>query len=88
MNLTTCNLENCFNQAKVSNAKYVGIIVAMAGFAAHEVIINSVENFDAKLKYYQNTYDENLKHKYAPGISIVGFSYGDSFKDIESDLFG
>lgn len=86
MSLTMTNLENNFNAAKQVGAKFVGILVRMEGFPKDEVIINEHPNFDSKLAYYQKTYDENLQHRFAKGISIVAFTYGETFDDIEKDL--
>lgn len=86
MNVKMENLEICFNQAVVTGAAYVGVLIEMEGFPHPEVIINKNENIDSKLAYYKKTYGEDLNHKFAPGIRIVGFSYGQNFSDIESDL--
>lgn len=86
MNLTVENLETCFDEAKESGAKFVGVVIDMEGFPQPEVIINPAENIDSKLAYYKKTYDENLQHKFAPGIKISGFSFGDNYDDIEHDL--
>jgi hypothetical protein len=85
--LTMEYLENCFNRAKELNQKYVAIIVTMKGFPSDEIIINSSDNFDDKLAYYKNTYDENLKHKFAD-VKITGFTFGNSFAEIEEELIG
>lgn len=43
-------------------------------------------NIANKLAYYEKTYDNDLQHKFAKGIRIVGFTYGDSFAHIQSYL--
>lgn len=86
MNATINDLEICFNQAVVSGAAYVAVLIEMEGFPQPEVIINKNENIDSKLAYYKKTYGEDLNHKFAPGIRIVGFSYGDNFSEIENNL--
>jgi uncharacterized protein involved in tolerance to divalent cations len=53
----------------------VGVFIEMPGFESPEIIINPVENLEKKLEYYKNTYDENLKHKYAEGIKIIGYTF-------------
>ncbi|MGD6992141.1 hypothetical protein [Sutcliffiella horikoshii] len=85
MTLQMEHLINCFNQAKALNKKYVAIILLMDGFDGEEIIINPLENFDTKLAYYQNTYDNELNHKFAKGIRIIAFTYGDTFSEIEND---
>lgn len=87
-NLTMSNLEKCFYEASHQDKKYVGVLIEMKGFPKPEVIINENANFDSKFDYYKKTYDENLDHKHAGGIiKIIGFTYGDSFEDIEKELF-
>ena len=60
----------------------------MEGFPKSEIIINDNENFDKKLSYYKNSYNQDLTLKTFSGIKIVGFTYGDSFETIEKDLIG
>lgn len=86
MNLTMSHLENCFEEAKLLGVPYVAVKIEMAGFPEAEIIINKRKNIDSKLAYYQKTYDENLNHKFATGIKIIGFIYGDDFGDIQEDL--
>lgn len=86
MDLTMTNLENCFTNAIDFGSTFVGVKIEMSGFPQPEVIINPAENIESKLEYYKKTYDENLNHKHAPGIKIVGFTYGDDFGDIQEDL--
>lgn len=86
MTLIMANLEANFIAAKESGAQFVAVVVRMEGFPEDEIIINSRANFDSKLEYYKNTYDSYLRHKHAKGVSIVGFTYGDFFSDIERDL--
>lgn len=89
MKLNINNLENCFNKAWDEGFKYVGIKVWMDGFEKEEVIINSYKNFGDKLNYYMNAYNEDLTLKNAPDkVKIIGFTYGNSFNQIEKDLLG
>jgi len=82
------DLIECFQVAKIKQLKFVAVKIQMDGFPADEVIINEFDNFDSKLEYYQNTYDEELNHKFAKGISIIDFVYANSFADIEMLLMG
>jgi hypothetical protein len=82
------NLTICFNVAKERNINYVGVAVQLPNANDIEVIINGFENFDEKLTYYQSTYGDDLHHKHVPGLKIVGFTFGNSFADIECDLIG
>lgn len=86
--LTIENLEKCFYEASQQDKKYVGVLIHMEGFPKDEIIINENANFDSKFDYYKKTYDEFLNHKHAKGIRISGFTYGDTFSEIESDLMG
>ena len=84
--MTIDNLEKCFNNAKFMENKYVGVKIAMEGFTKSEIIINESENFDSKLAYYKKAYNEDLTLKAFNGIKIIGFTFGESFSEIEEDL--
>lgn len=55
--------------AKVS----LSLFIAMPGFPEPEIITNPAINLEKKLEYYKSTYDENLEHKYAKGVKIIGW---------------
>lgn len=80
------NLEKCFYEASQQGKKYVGVKVQMQGFPKSEIIINENENFDSKFDYYKKSYNEDLTLKAFSGIKIIGFTYGNSFQEIENDL--
>ncbi|WP_242842613.1 hypothetical protein [Clostridium tetani] len=86
MELTINNLEKCFYEASQKDKKYVGIKIQMAGFKKAEIIINENANFDKKFDYYKKAYNKDLTLKTFDGIEIVGFTYGDTFEEIEKDL--
>ena len=86
--MTIYSLERCFNEAKFMERKYIGVQIAMEGFTKSEIIINESENFDSKLAYYKKAYNEDLTLKAFNGIRIIGFTFGESFDDIEDDLIG
>ena len=75
-----------FKQAEESGSKFIGVVIHMDGFPKDEIIINDFVNFNSKLAYYEKTYDENLDHRFAKGISIVTVVAGDSLYDIERQL--
>lgn len=79
-------LINCFKAAQEQNIRYIAVKVSMKNFDQPEVIINSKDNFDKKLAYYQMAYNEDLTLKANPDIKIIDFVYGDSFADIEKVL--
>lgn len=68
------DLEFIIKQAIKSNAN-VGIFIEMPDFEEPEIIINPTKNLEKKLEYYKKTYDENLKHKHAKGIKIIGYTF-------------
>ena len=81
------NLVNCFESAIKNNAIYVAVKIEMYGFEESEIIINPKANFEQKLKYYINAYNEDLTLKNAPDkIKIVGFTYGNCLQNIGADL--
>ena len=86
MELTIKNLENCFNRALENNANYLGIKVQLEERFCSQIIINERNNFDSELDFFKKTYNENLTHKHGEKIKIVGFTYGNTFEDIEKDL--
>lgn len=85
--LTLTDLNECFQQAKEVGAKFFAVRINV-GLNKEEVIINPYVNFDEKQAYYNQTYAENLRHKFAEnqGIRITAYAYADSFEDIERQL--
>lgn len=88
MKLKIHNLEKCFKNAIENNSKYIAVKIKTRNSIGEEIIINPKSNFEAKLNYYKNAYNENLVLKSFDGIQIVGFTYGNSLEDIEKDLIG
>lgn len=82
------NLEKCFESAKAEKSNFIGILVEMRGFEKAELIINRKENFDKKLEYYKNAYNNELVLKTFDGIKVVGFTHADSLKELETLLLG
>ena len=72
---TIDDLEVVVNKA-IESELSLGIFVEMPGFPMPELITNPVVNLEKKLGYWKKTYDENLEHKYAKGIKIVGTTLG------------
>jgi len=71
------NLEDLITvfKAAILTKQNLGIIIEMPDFESPEIIVNPTENLSKKLEYYQNTYDENLEHKHAKGIKIIGYTF-------------
>lgn len=85
--MTMDNLEKCFKAAQEKNANYVAVSIMMPGFEKPEIIINDKENINSKLEYYKKAYNNDLTLKTFNQIKIIGFTYSDTFSDIEADLF-
>jgi len=83
MSLTMKDLEQCFKEAKYTDSLYVGVKIQAPGCPEPEVIINSSENFDFKLKYYQRAYNDDLTLKSFNQIRITDCCFGDSYDQIE-----
>ena len=58
MNKSTLKAE--FINAKIKDAKYIGVSIKTEGSSQPEIIINPRENFDAKFDYYMEAYDDDL----------------------------
>jgi len=80
------NLEKCFYEASDLDKNFVGVKIEMQGFPKPEIIINETGNFDTKFAYYKKAYNDDLTLKTFNGIKIIGFTYGDSFEEIQRDL--
>lgn len=85
--LTLTDLNECFEQAKENESRYIGVRINV-GLEREEVIINPYQNFTEKQAYYNRLYDESLTLKSAVDvvIRINGYAHGDSFADIERQL--
>lgn len=89
MNKSTLKAE--FINAKIKDAKYIGVSIKTEGSSQPEIIINPRENFDAKFDYYMEAYDDDLILNAAKGkkdIRIVAAGHGNRFEDIENQLIG
>lgn len=84
--LTIEGLERCFRTASHQGKRYVAVLIRMEGFPRPEIIINENENIDTKFSYYKKAYTEDLVLKTFSGIRIIGFTFGDSFAELEKDL--
>lgn len=75
-------LEDIFAEAK-KKRWYAALVIDMVGFPMREIIINHPNNLDEKLAYYKKTYTDDLDHKFAKGIRVVGVSVGSSWAAIQ-----
>ena len=71
---TIKDLEAIINKA-IATKHPLGLFIEMPDFEEPEMIINPLVNLEKKLDYYKKTYDENLEHKYAKGIKIIGYTF-------------
>ena len=78
------NLELCFNGAKENNSKYVGVLIKTPD--SKKVVICDKNDFDHELQFYKDSYTDDLKHKHAEGLEIIGFTFGNSYSVLEYDL--
>ena len=72
---TMKDLEFAVEMAMKQN-KSLSLLITLPGLDSPEMITNPVENLEKKIEYYKVTYGENLEHKHAEGIKIVGYSIG------------
>ena len=89
MNKSTLKAE--FINAKIKDAKYIGVSIKTEGSSQPEIIINPNANFDAKFDYYMEAYDDDLILIAAKGkkdIRITAAGQGNRFEDIECQLLG
>lgn len=86
MKFTMQDLIKCFNKAKEYDYTYIGVRIKIKGYSKPEIIINPKSNFDKKLEYYKQNYNEDLTLKNSDNIRITGISYGDDFDNIEYTL--
>lgn len=63
-------MENLKNFKAIGS--HVCVVVEIPGNKRNEIIVNHNEDIDTKSRYYQSAYNEDLSHKHAPGIRLVG----------------
>ena len=76
LNLTK---QDLINMAELAKAKNICLFVeaTIPGQEETEVIVNRPSSVDNKVKYYLETYNDDLTHKRNPEIKIVQISAGD-----------
>lgn len=65
-------LERVIKTAIKAETK-LSLFITIPGLPEPEIITNPVANLEKKLEYYKTTYDDNLEHKHAKGIKIIGW---------------
>ncbi len=69
-------LKHVFDQARKHDHPFV--FVELKTPAGREVIVIPSDSFDAKEKFYNDAYNENLVHVMNEKVYINGLSFGDS----------
>ncbi len=77
--------QDLIKMAELAKAKNICLFVEVTipGQEETEVIVNRPSSVDNKVKYYLETYNDDLTHKHNPKIKIVQISAG----DFEYELF-
>lgn len=72
--------EDFFNayEAYGKECKFMAIHISMPSLKIPEAIVNYKSNFEEKLKYYDEAYDDNLVMIRNENIKIVSFGFSDS----------
>lgn len=68
--MTMKDLIDAFEECKKYNLP-ICVILKLPDTPSNELIINPPDNFEKKLDYYKNMYDENLVNKNNSEIKIV-----------------
>jgi hypothetical protein len=76
MELTKQNLINTFKVARENEASFVFVGIEAEGIK--EVIMVPSISFDAKEKFYNNAYSEDLVHVMNSKVRVFGLTYGDA----------
>lgn len=83
--LTIEALLEAIKSHTIANTKYMALKVTIPGAPKCEVLINPLDNFEAKKEYVEKTYTKELHHKHAP-LRVVNYYFGNSYNDIEYHL--
>lgn len=58
--------------------KFMGVKVSLLNAPEPEIIINPSPNFEAKLNYYKQAYDDNMRLYHNRDIRILGVASGNT----------
>lgn len=78
--LTFQNFKNCIYAAKEFKAKYLGVRFKTDDDGEDTTVIHHLKD-ELSEEYYMNIYNGDFD-------GVAGFTYGDSFEEIEKDLIG
>lgn len=73
--MTKLDLISMFKEAIENNADFIDVFIEMPNFPKQEIIRNPKENFQLKMDYYNNAYNENCELKTFPQIKIKDITY-------------
>ncbi len=65
-------LEDIINKA-IEGDVNLSLFIKLPDLTEPEIITNPPVNLNQKLKYYKEVYNDNLEHKYAEGVKILGW---------------
>ncbi|MCM3030372.1 MULTISPECIES: hypothetical protein [unclassified Niallia] len=76
MKLTKQHLTNTFKGARENGASFVFVGIEAEGI--QEVIAVPKVSFDAKEKFYNNAYSDELVHVMNSKVKVFGLTYGEA----------
>lgn len=71
-----------FKYAKACKKNFIGVAILLPNTEGVEVIINEPKNFDYKLNYYTDKYNDKMELKVNPLVKVVAVKSSDSVNDI------
>lgn len=77
-------LNEVFEAAIKNEDDYIAIAVETHGNPEWEIIINPIENYEQKLAYYQNAYNDDLVLNTYDGIRIASMCSFNGSVDLET----
>lgn len=86
MRFTKADLEEFYKLGMKNKVGFIGMQILAKGCNKPEIIINPTENFQQKLDYIRNAYDEDLRLKACKDIKIVALVCGNNFDELEKAL--
>ncbi|MDA1742224.1 hypothetical protein PDK44_25160 [Bacillus cereus] len=87
MERTFKDLKQCFKEAFVAGAEFIGVVKEVPEITGTDLVITSKEDFVDKLVYYAAEFNnDELKHRYVERERIVNFAYGKSLVELEEKL--
>lgn len=71
--LKTMNELECVINKAIKGNVSLSLFIKLPDLTEPEIITNPPVNLEQKLKYYKETYNDGLEHKYADGVKILGW---------------